>query len=556
MKSSKWVFALMAVMLVLALAPSSFAQIQLQIFNTPSASEIQTNRNAQTADPTSTGAGILISGSVVAAAPLTTTNLVLTFPGPITSSGTTTSGNAPNIPGTDPIVLQGLSGLFAGVAISTINFSAGTITIPLPGSFPTPVNMSGSFRLSGVRIDANGKTAPSNVTATLSSSANNYIPPATPTVPLINAFGAGIGSSAVGAITSGPAPDTLGPSSFLIFTNQTNGNFTTPNATLLLTEGFASGWRTLTQSSTNGSGVTNSTQIRVTVNGLPPGTTVNLSKFTNSGSVAFNLLGPTGTGSQITSIGPPTSSNPTANQFVIDFTGTRLTSVDQVEVRMSFSGTPTSLTAGNITATATMFPIGDALDSNGIPAGPGNPNNDIPGDPHFAQTDAGPVTIGTILAANTTLLIPYAVKTGPYDTGIAIANTTADPFASTGGGATPAAGTLTAFLFPRTSTGAGTSVTLTTSATVRPGVGLATDGTLAAGGTWTALMSDILTAAGQTGDFFGYLFIQTNFLDAHGAAYIFNGTGFTSSTEVLVLPPPSANNSRNTPGGGVESLNN
>jgi len=187
MKSSKWMIGLLAVALVIALAPSSFAQVQIQAFNTASAGEIQTNRNAQTSDPTSIGSGILISGQLIANSPLTTTTLTLTFPGPITSAGNcdATLGTActPGIPSADPIQIQGSSGLFAGVtAVQTINFSKGTITIQLPGTLGwggAGVNVSnsqsGTFRLIGVRIDVNGLTAPLTAGVSLSSSANNYI---------------------------------------------------------------------------------------------------------------------------------------------------------------------------------------------------------------------------------------------------------------------------------------------------------------------------------------------------------------------------------------------
>ena len=104
----------------------------------------------------------------------------------------------------------------------------------------------------------------------------------------------------------------------------------------------------------------------------------------------------------------------------------------------------------------------------------------------------------------------------------------------------------------RTSTGAGTPFSLTTSATVRPGLGLSADGTLAAGGTWTVLLSEMLTAAGQTGDFVGYIFIQTNFLLAHGAATISDFRTYSLAAPIHVLPPP-AQFSRNLL--GSESLN-
>jgi len=539
MKSSKWMFGLLAMMVIMTFSSTSFAQIQIQIFNTPSASEIGTNRNASTSDPISSGAGLTISGSIVANAPLTTTDLTITFPGPITSS---LSSAGTVVPPTDPIRIEGQSGVFAGITTFTsVSYSNGTIVITLPGSGGVPNTLSGSFRLVGVRVDANGKTAPLAGTVTLSSSANNYLPPSPNTVQLISAFGAGL-TAAQGAVSGGSNLGTM-----LVFTNQTAGLFSAANASLVLTEGFAFAWRTVTQNTTNLTAAPNSTQIRVTINGLPTGTTATISTASNNSAVTFTLLNSTGGALSPLTVQPPSSGSPNRNQVIINFTGTRPTSTDAVQLNFLLSGNATGITPGTITATATMVPIGDALDTSNLPTNTG-------GFPRFAQADVGPVTIGSILAANTTLLIPYAVRAGFYDTGLALANTTSDPFASSGGGATPAAGTISVYLFPRTDTGAGTMRTFTTSATVRPGVGLATDGTLAAGGTWTALVTDMWTAAGQTGDFFGYIFIQTNFLNAHGAAYIFDGRGFTSASPVLILPPPATGgNSRNS---GFESLNN
>ena len=155
--------------------------------------------------------------------------------------------------------------------------------------------------------------------------------------------------------------------------------------------------------------------------------------------------------------------------------------------------------------------------------------------------------------------MPYAAVLPPFDTGLAVANTTADPFGATGGGATPASGTVTLNFFPTASTGgAGTTFSLTTSATTRPGAGLSSDGTLAAGATWTVLLSQVLSAAGQSGTFIGYVFIQTNFLNAHGTATISDFRTYSLTSNVLVLAPPSTA-SRNAPahlniGNGAETL--
>jgi len=567
MKSSKWILGLMVAVLVVALAPSSFAQVNIQIFNTPSPSEIATARNAQTSDPSSTGNGILVSGALIANSPLTATALTFTFPATITSSTSAitcanpdgspisgcNAGNSPNVPTGDPIAISGATGLFAGVAIASINFSNGTVQLTLPGSANN--TGSGTFRLVGVRLDVNGKTAPLNASASLGSSSNNYILQST-TVPVISALGPGIGSVNVGSNGTNANGGTA-----LLFTNQTGGTPADATASVVIAEGFASAWRTTTQVGTQGTPIAsmNGTLVQLTVNGLPAGVTATLTLAGKGGSSSNGIGGATSvggngvsfitTGLTSATVQAPNSSNPNRNIAYVQFNSASLSTVESIEVDITLSGTPSStLTAGTISLDVTMGPVGPALTPSTATFAnqpsqsltdltPANPPNLATAYVRFGAS-ATTVTIGSIVAANTTLLIPYAVRVGTYDTGIAIANTTLDPFGASGG-ATASAGTMTLTMFPRNATGADPSFAVTTSSTVRPGVGLSTSGTLVAGGTWTGLMSDIMTAAGKTGDYFGYIFIQTNFLNAHGAAYIFNGAGFTSSTPVLVLLPPA-----------------
>jgi hypothetical protein len=530
-------FGLIAIVLMLTFAPSSFAQISIQLFNTPSPGEIQTNRNIQTADPTSLGAGLLVSGSIIANSILTTTNLTLTFPAPITSSPTAVNGAfagglvpAVSVPDEDPLRIEGQSGVFAGItAVGTVNYSAGTITMTLPGFGLAQNTESGSFRIVGVKVDANGKTAPLMVSASLSSTANNYILTGS-TANLVSALDTGF------TLSQGTVSGQTNAGTMLIFTNQSTPFFADPTASILIEEKFASAWRSPTQASTSGVALPNGTNLRLTVTGIPSGVTIGFSQIlVGSSTPGVALSNP-----DLTNVGSD-------NQTTFSFTGNpSLSSIQRIAFTLTLSGTPTGLAAGTIVATVTHAPIGDALDSDpitGVPTEEG-------GYPRFAQADQI-VTIGNIVAANTTLLVPYAVVDGPYDTGIALANTTADPFGTGSGGATPVAGTVNVTVFPRTATGAGTAVSRTTSSTFGPGVGLAADGTLAAGGTWTFNLREFLTAAGQTGSFAGYIFLQTNFLNAHGITFIYNGTGFTSFSPMLVLAPPQSV-SRNTV--TVESL--
>jgi hypothetical protein len=543
---SKMMVGVLTMLAFFAMASSSFAQVSITLIPDPSAGEIQTNNNAQTASPGTSGAGILISGALIANSPLTTTTLRITYPSPITSSPATFT-DAPSIPGADPIRIEGATGVFAGVSNPVLNTANSRIEIQMT-AFPALSGgntQSGSFRLVGVRIDANGKSGAQTATASLDSSANNYILQTT-SVTVINAIGPGIGASAIGgrAINANSLVGLGNNGTATIFTNRT-----TPDvlASLLITEGFASAWRTPTQSSNNATAVPNGTQLRLTFNGVPTGVTLTLAAnagdATNNRTVAVSntVITAANTTTTISFPGPSAPS---------------LTAVDQIELQMTVSANATAAvtTPGTITVTATMAPIGEAL-NNTNPAKLGLPQLGASGAyPTFTQADVGPVTVVNIVAASTTMLIPLAEKVGPFDTGIAVANTNNDPFGAGGGGATPSAGTLRFDFFPSTATGAGTACFLQTSATARPGVGIASDGTVPSGATYLALLSQLLPASNcAAGDFFGYIFITANFLNAHGQATISDFRTYSLATNVLVLPPPSTS-PRTQPAGSAERL--
>jgi hypothetical protein len=561
---SKMMVGLLTMLVFFAMATSSFAQVSISLIPDPSAGEIQTNNNAQTASPGVSGAGILISGSLIANSPLTTTSLRITYPSPITSSPTTFNplgnGTGQGIPAADPIRIEGATGVFASVSNPVLNTENSRIEIQLTG-FPSLSggnSQSGSFRLVGVRIDANGKSGAQTATASLNSSANNYIL-VTTSVTVINAIGNGIGTMAIGGrALNGPgiaANATGNNGSATIFTNRTLPD---ANATIVITEGFASAFRTALQSSNSGAAVNNGTNIRLTFNGIPSGVTLTLTGNAggNTSSLALNgAAAPVAPAS--VAIGTVTAS---ANTATIQFTGTAtanspsLTATDQVEIQVVVSQNSTSAvtTAGAITVTATLVPIDSALNNDNTTA-LGLPKS-TNGYPTFTQLDVGPVTVVNIVPASTTMLIPLAERVGVFDTGISVANTTSDPFGAGGGGATASAGTLRFDIFPSTATGAGTACFLQTSATSRPGVGIASDGTIPAGATYLVLLSQLLPLSNcAAGDFFGYIFVTANFLNAHGQATISDFRTYSLATNVLVMPPPSTT-PRSSPGGSVEAL--
>ncbi len=519
-------------MLVLAMAPTSDAQVNITLFPNGSANEILSNRNAQTADILSSAAGIVVSGSLLADSPLTTTSLTLDYPGNITSS----DAGLLAIPTADPIRIAGAPGVFANVAISTINFTSGTIEISLPrpaGNFDN--TSSGSFRVVGVRIDATGLTAPVAVTASLGSTANNYLL-STSSATVITNLVSGIASMAIGAESGGISSGTA-----TIFTNNVIGD---GGATMLITEGHAQAWRTAAQSSTDGSGTTQGTNIILTCSNIPDGLNIPI-KVDNSSDNTFTIL--------------PATLTDTANVATLTLTASSLTKTSTVQIDFGTggdtAGTAMSIDAGKtvsaaaISCVADMAPQGAALSTvtatNNQPTVTG-------GYPRFSAAPTAAVTVINIVAASTNMLIPFIVSdgvAGGFDTGISVANTSLDPFGAATGGASAAAGTLTFDLYPRAADGIGTASSVTTGSSIRPGVGLSADGTLAAGGTWSGLLSEVLTAGSQSTVFTGYVFIRANFLLAHGTAFVTNFSTFTSASPVLVL-----NNTNTTARTGFESL--
>jgi hypothetical protein len=265
---SKMMVGVLTMLVFFAMASSSFAQVSISLIPDPSPGEVQTNNNAQTASPGVSGAGVLVSGSLIATSPLTTTTLRITYPSPITSSPATFAPAA-SIPSADPIRIEGATGVFASVSNPVLNTSNSRIEIQLT-AFPSLSGgntQSGSFRLVGVRIDANGKSGAQTATASLDSSANNYILTTT-SVTVINAISNGIGTMAIGARAGNTNNGTA-----TIFTNRTLPDAL---ASFIITEGFAGAFRTATQSSNSGVAVPNGSQIRLTFNNVPTGVTLAL----------------------------------------------------------------------------------------------------------------------------------------------------------------------------------------------------------------------------------------------------------------------------------------
>jgi hypothetical protein len=152
---------------------------------------------------------------------------------------------------------------------------------------------------------------------------------------------------------------------------------------------------------------------------------------------------------------------------------------------------------------------------------------------------AGPATVLTIVPASTYLMVPFASTVGLYDTAVAIANTTKDPL----GSAKPQSGAITFYFYGQDGSTFNYSPTGSTN-------GL-TSGLLPAGGTYSALVSDLLAAAGKPADFTGYIFAVVNATNAHGEYFVTDWTDFTHGALMLVVDMSTAARQANP---GPESL--
>jgi hypothetical protein len=170
--------------------------------------------------------------------------------------------------------------------------------------------------------------------------------------------------------------------------------------------------------------------------------------------------------------------------------------------------------------------------------------------PRYADT---PISVGTVVSftpATTTFLLPYVVSipgANGYDTGIALANTTADP-ASFGtaalGAATDQEGTITITFFPAAGNALGAT----------PASSSFTTPLVRTGGSYIDVVSVMLANATPaiTGPFQGYAIAVANFTNGHGAAFAYGGPPngrVTSTTEVLVLASPSVQPRNASPAG-------
>lgn len=485
---------LVAAVMFLGLTAAAFAQATFSVGSIPVTTVTNTGQTERTGDITFTQ----ISG---------TSNegtITIAYGVPITIAMTS-------------VTVTGTGGYVGLVSVNTAASSnaAGLLVINVPAAAT-----AGTIVVSGVRVAIAG-TALTNLVASISSVGNAIVAGQT-SVTVISSIAAGIAS--VGTGTTALAATIQGVSGAI-----------SGSSVITVTEGYLDAFKLA------GSGDTTSVVLRITLDKAPPaGVTVTFPSSAGEETTPGTWVHCSSSGGTVASAYTFTSGSTSLSAFYRISTQTSVTAIQTVTipVGLSVSGTATfPIPATVVSYRVSLAPVGTAFGTGGAVL-----TSPIP---RFAALDVGPATLFTVVGSQTTLLFPLAqfVNLGPnniYDTGISIANTTKDPGTTAMGGIVTApmqSGTVTFYFYPQLATPGGTlpaPITYTTRAG-SPGTGLDSAGNLPSGSTYTVLLSQLLAAAGYTGNFQGYIFAITGFTNAHGIYVLSNFAGFAQGASALVI---------------------
>jgi hypothetical protein len=482
---------LIAAVMFLAFSVAAFAQATFQVASTPVTQVASCGVTELTGDIAFT--------TVVGFSNITTGAITINYGVPIT----TVAGAQ--------FVVSDSTGVLATTAIPVGNVSGNTLRIdvtPLGGTPPFTI------RVTGVRVNVAGNPGLASLSATVSSTGNLFVGGQT-SVLVISAIG-----SAIASADTGPA---IAPTALTISSVSPATSLAADNSVnVRVIEGFANAW-------------VQNAMVQVTASAIPAGITL-----TFPGSVTLPVpITPAGTTSTIFQRADATGAV-LGTDVTLTSASTSLTVFYKVttlsDVAVIATETLTIPVTVGLTVPAPTLPLAQSSVSVTVDMAP----RDAPLStliPRYSGTTCqkGPFTILTIVTANTTLLIPFAVVDANFDTGIAIANTTADPLAA-GQSAVDQNGTITFTFFPQTGTSFGPYTTSATS----PGAGL-TSGVLNAGGTYAVLLSQLLAAAGGPANFTGYVFAVVNATNAHGQYFVSDFEAFTNGALMLVVNPAQRN---------------
>jgi len=390
--------------------------------------------------------------------------------------------------------------------------SNGLIVIAVPAGY----DVSHTIKVFNVRVNVTGNcgSTDATVTANASSSGNFLTIGETASVTLVKGVAQPLKTPVV----------SMSPGSLTQIGIDASNGTVTGTATFRLDENFITAFGTV--------GIfpepnrTQQTLIRLKVSPIQTGLTVTFPGAAGSFGTA-NSAG-TFSGSDVVLAASPTP------QYVYYV----MTAASNPAAMDSLSFSPTvsvvtsvfPLAPGTITVSAAMAPITTLTTADRFPQ-------------FIEGCETAAVNLASVSGAlNTILLVPYAPVQVGYDTGITVANTTLDPGTANMGNFTQAisqTGKIVFYFFPKSGPAIAPWVS-----TSHPSVhGLDLAGKLPAGGTFSCLLSELLPV-GTT--FEGYVFVVTDFTNAHGEYFISDWEFFTHGALMLVV----SDNARFTSGAG------
>jgi len=516
---------LIAAVMFLGLTAAAFAQATFSVGSIPVTAVINTGEVELTGAVTFTQqSGLSSAGS-----------LTISYGVPITVliSGVTVTAPA----GT---AYSSGAGCVAGICTSTVtvnvpasNNASGIVALIVPAGQNT---VGASFTVQGIRV-AVANTGLTSLSASISATANAITAGQTNVV-VISSIQAGIASVGTSSKTLGGGITAAAGS-----INAVTGAVVNPTATAV--EGFLNAWGAPANSTAAGVAITLSAAPSAGVSVTFPANLTAYGTANNSNWVTINSDGTargstyvfTSSSSSLTAYYQETSANDTTTAMLLDILPT-----------LSVSSSATyPLAAQTVTYTVSLAPIGSAFNSDGSVIGTPIPR--------YVSSPVGPATLYTITGLTTTLLVPFAQTAAAigYNTGFAISNSTTDPGTKAMGytTATTQLGTITFYFYPTLPSPTGTlpAVSTYTTAAGSPGTGLDSSGRVISCATYTVLLTQLLPLATPaiTGDFNGYVFIITNFTNAHAFFTISNFSGFSEGGLALVIAGARS---------GPEALNN
>ena len=382
---------------------------------------------------------------------------------------------------TTPMVMQGQSDQTTGSNVET-DEEAGMVMFTMPTD-------TGAITLTNVRLDLRDASTP--VTATISGDSNAIV------------------SDIVDVISSIEEALTVESTMEALLTRGGMGS-----VTVTITEAFSRVFSADSMVLLRVSGVPDKAILTVSHAGFDGGTDPDNAADV-MGDVTLN-------GEETIIVDEGMIQDPAGDMGALELTGDG----KDIDIEIAFTGTGPTAAADSLKLTLNLDATGDDLEfpiAEGmvrVMATMAPDEADDPGDPYFTENflPAGGVVAFTFNPATCTLLYPYVTYNSPYmiDTGIAVTN-------PTGFGGDALSGPITFHLFGNDSepesytTGAGTPGGMDS--------GLDENGNLAAGKTYSVLLSQLMAWSSIEGVFEGHVYVETDFTRCSGLGLVWDNNG-------------------------------